>query len=276
MEYFLQTFLRPKLGCEQGECEDALFPECPRADHRSLLDANALRLAIADGASESSYSGLWAKLLVRALARERPQGYALDLALTEERIARCQDTWNRIVGARPLPWFAEEKLQQGAFAALCGVELRGLPDQPDGGGTWRAVAIGDACLLHLRDRDLLVSFPCTEASDFGVTPHLLASRAAHNVALRAGLAERSGEWVPGDCFVLATDALAKWMLEQHADGQRQWIDTVRDLGTDDAPEFSEWADELRRSGRARNDDFAMLRLEVHASTGRRHEVASGG
>src|SRR3989441_8753980 len=47
---------------------------------------------------------------------------------------------SRRLAGRPLPWFASEKAEQGAFAAFLGVEIDAHKNR------WTALAVGDCCL----------------------------------------------------------------------------------------------------------------------------------
>src|SRR4051812_17832075 len=118
----------PKRGNAENEYEDAWAADPTRG-----------RFAVADGASETSFAGRWAQLLTEAfLEAERPTGVAAWLAGPRER-------WEAEVMGLELPWYAELKREQGAFATLLGVGVR-LPAQGRP-GKWRAVAVGDSCLI---------------------------------------------------------------------------------------------------------------------------------
>ena len=73
------------------------------------------RWAIADGATEASFSRQWARGLVRAYCRGalRRDSFAGDLAVLREEWRRALA---RRQGTRPLPWYAQQKADLGAFA----------------------------------------------------------------------------------------------------------------------------------------------------------------
>ena len=52
-------FRLARRGLSADECEDAW-----------AVDAESIRVAVADGATESAYAGLWARLLVEEFTRE--------------------------------------------------------------------------------------------------------------------------------------------------------------------------------------------------------------
>ncbi len=75
-------------------------------------DTDRGRFAVADGASESAFAGLWARLLAQSfIAAARP--YDLSGWLSEAR-----RRWSEEMMGLELPWYAEMKREQGAFATL--------------------------------------------------------------------------------------------------------------------------------------------------------------
>src|SRR5262245_21061226 len=125
----------PKQGERVEDCEDA-----------SAGDPDRGRFAIADGAAGSSYSALWAQLLVNEFVfSPKPQPGPWSSWLPE-----VQQRWTNAVNARPsnspTPWFVEDRIQQGAFAAFLGLVVE---ETINWRGTkrrrWRALAIGDSC-----------------------------------------------------------------------------------------------------------------------------------
>src|SRR5262249_1524390 len=131
-------------------------------------DPGGGRFALADGASESSFAALWAQLLTEAfLAAPFPGDVSGWLDGPRGR-------WRTGVMGLELPWYAETNRETGAFAALVGVDLR--PPEPQRRGAWRAVAIGDPCLVRVREGKHLRAFPVRKARDFDNQPTLLGSR----------------------------------------------------------------------------------------------------
>lgn len=200
MRTSVKVFAAPKAGNSAAEYEDAHWP-------REARDAaGATHLAVADGATETSFSGLWARLLVKSYGRWR-----LAEATWDEELNRIRRVWQRAVGQKPLPWYAEEKLRLGAFSSLAGLSLLPSPEPKDRGGEFTALAIGDSCLFQVREGKLIWSFPFTAAEEFNSRPLLLSSLGQG--ADREVAAQRvNGAWQHGDVFYLMTDALASWTL----------------------------------------------------------------
>lgn len=231
-----------KAGNSAGDYEDAFWPPEP-VERRQR---SCQRFAIADGATESSFSGLWARQLVRGYGKQGWTGK--DLA---RRLPPVQQAWQQQVQARPLPWYAEEKARSGAFSTLMGLTLQDHTGAR-GQGTWRALAVGDSCLFQLRRQKLLASFPLSDADAFDNSPVLLSSRPGPNQAALEAVQAQAGFWQTGDEFLLMTDALAAWFL-RHGDAAAAWPPPA---------DFPAWVHDLRQRRLLRNDDVTLVRVRI--------------
>lgn len=239
-----RTLAAAKAGNAPEEYEDAAWPRrAVRHDLRSF------RVAAADGATETSFSGLWARLLVRAygMGRLRPDRLTADLA-------PLRAAWRAEVGVRPLSWYAEEKVRHGAYAALLGLSVRT-------DGTWSAVAVGDTCLFHVRSGTLLLAFPITHSEGFSNRPVLIGTDPAGDGPMHKSLLETGGTCVPGDTWYLATDALAAWMVRVALSGGAPWPELDR-LCLRPRSRFEAWLAARRADGTMRNDDVTLVRVAV--------------
>ncbi len=252
MQVFAQPFWTPKRGSPDSEYEDAFWP-CRGMEAR----ATSFRFAVADGATEASYSGIWAKQLVRQFCKD-----SSNPPFDGDGFRLLQQRWSRIVRRRPLPWYAEEKVHLGAFAAILGLILCDDTYADGSGGNWQAVAIGDSCLVQVRGEEVLARFPLADSAAFSNRPHLLSSNPAHNSHIVDHLRTIDRTWQTGDAFYLMTDALASWFMREIEDGRKPWS-ILRDLGTCDEPKpFREWVESLRKQGAIRNDDVTLLRIDI--------------
>jgi len=235
----------PKKGSSQEEYEDAA---CPDAEME--VEANQFRCAVADGATEASFSDRWARLLVKGFCEGT-------------RIAELQPLLKDELAGLDLPWYAQEKAEEGAFAALVGLVLSS--NDTGSGGTWKASALGDSILLHTRDKKLLVSFPLEEPEEFNNSPELISSNPATCEAPDAMLTSKDGQWLPGDEFLLLTDAIGGWALSR----QKREGDALEILsGIQSQEDIVALVDRERgekgADGRPnmRNDDVTFLRIEI--------------
>jgi hypothetical protein len=101
-----REFWLPKRGNRRDEWEDA-------------WSANTLRgrFAVADGAADSAYAGSWARCVVEHFVKQGtgpPESWV-------DAVPAVQAEWMAQFQDRQLPWYAEAKLQHGAFATFLGL-----------------------------------------------------------------------------------------------------------------------------------------------------------
>jgi len=227
------VFSRPKAGNAPEEYEDA----AAIGDDRWPL-----RAAVADGATETSYSRLWAEILTSGLAEEGiPSADRLTTILPQWQAQWDQDVNERI---EDMPWYGAEKAADGAFATLLGLSVHE-------DNSWTALSVGDCVLFHLPDSEQQTAWPIQDPREFGSRPDLLPSRDGQAVP---NPAVTEGEWEVGDSFVLATDAAAQWLLRTDPAAVLEFDDNRFRLATDSA----------RGSGGLRNDDSTIILLEMRA------------
>lgn len=246
MEIYADVFWAPKAGNSPNEYEDACYPtKSVRLDGKK-----GFVCAVADGATESSFSGEWARILAEAYCRG-----SIRESTTNRSLTKLRQKWLSTTERTQLPWYAEQKAASGAFAALVGLTIHRAATRH-----WNALAIGDCCLFQIRKGSCIAAFPITEPDAFNNGPYLISSNEAHNADLREHLFTQRGEWEPDDAFYLASDAVAEWFLRSSLDGNEPWR-VLSDLGTEDERQpFVEFISSLRHAGTLKNDDVTLLRL----------------
>ena len=236
----LRQLLLTKLGQEASECEDCL-----------AVDTQTCRFAVADGATEAFDARRWAERLAQnwvqresTLTLEEFRGWVA----AEGR--ELQQSWNGL----NLSWYSEEKARAGSFAAFVGVELDLETDLP----SWKAIALGDACLLHCRGGALVKGLPLSRSESFNTAPILVASDSTLHESSMPSVVIDSGSCESGDVLWLMSDAAAAWHLKhlENGSGAGNLFDTKCD------EELSRFFDEERLAGRIRNDDLAIIRIEI--------------
>jgi hypothetical protein len=246
MRIGFRAFWLQKAGNSGDEYEDAFAPaDLPGGD------CDEFRCAVADGATETSFSGLWAQILVDAFAHE---GLAHVKPQTTKPLAA---RWRQAIDARavPLPWYAQEKLERGAFSSLMGLTLYA-------DGRWRALCVGDSCLFHLRPRQTMRAFPYHLPDQFNNHPALISTLGDSTTAQTA-----RGTWHPGDYFLLMTDALAHFFLSQRKLRVQLAADSLDQAG------FEQLVAYARASKICRNDDVTLLKIVPMAGEGQDGGVA---
>lgn len=248
MHVFAKPFWTSKSGYSDTEYEDAFYPQ-------TVMDAKAsqARFAIADGATETSFSRVWAKLLVSAVGRGH-----LDPEHIEPTLTRLRSCWKKLVCKKDLPWYAEEKARLGAFSSILGLSL----SEDQSGKRWRSFAVGDSCLFHMRQERLLLGFPIEKSSVFSSRPRLVSSVPEKDSAPLPSFLTMSGEWEFGDNFFMMSDALACWFLQSYEFGNTPWelLRNMGCLGTPDA--FQSLVADLRKEMLIKNDDVTLITVSI--------------
>jgi hypothetical protein len=264
---YVSVFSVPKRGSKPDECEDAAWVG-PDGNCSGDVTTPSLRIVVADGASESLLAGMWARRLTSTFgALRRNPAASKDGFYAAYRMAT--DSWaadiERYVAERqqrgaPIQWYEEPGLARGAFSTLITLQVS---HEARNGRQWKAAAVGDSCLFLVRDERPIRCFPINDASKFSSSPALLPSRTAVDELVFRHLKGCRGEWMPGDTFYVATDALAAWFLTASGRGNHPW-DTLRDLETVDfGLAFEDWVNDQRERRVLRDDDTTLVRLDLY-------------
>lgn len=229
-----RTYAVSRAGAPDAEYEDAA---------RVAARAWPVMAAVADGATESMFSGRWAELLVDEVTAEN----VTSTEALQNVLPSAQASWRASVSEEMdgRPWYVSTKALEGAHATLLGLSM-------DVDGEWRALGVGDCCLFHLRQGRLLFSWPYESADLFDDRPDLLPSRSRLPVPRPR---TTGGRWQSGDVFLLATDALAAWLLERG----------VSDVISMTEEEFRQVVASARSDGTLRNDDVTLVTIETRPS-----------
>ena len=243
-----------KAGNATDEYEDSHLLDVAELSARSFLRAAPNRFAVADGATESSFSKEWAKLLTRGFVRENPN---LDLNTRDGRLkwlGQLQKEWHDLIPWGKISWFAEKKARAGAHSTFLGLELFA--------NKWRAWAVGDSVLFRVRDDNLKTKWPIENEEEFSNAPALLCSLESKNDVSDSVFRKTEDEYKANDIFILATDALAHWFLAEYHGGGKPWIelDKIRH-----ATEFEYFVGQLRDNKSLRNDDTTLIIFRVRGS-----------
>lgn len=197
----VREFHRPKLGNSEEEYEDAFS-----------YNLNKGRIAIADGASDSIFSNVWAKSLVNAFVNGSVT-YSADPEFLRSIIFMARRTWYNNINWDSLRVFVKNKAIKGSFSTFLGVQLKERRNSFD----YKVIAVGDTCYFTY-DGGKLEGFPLNDPSKFNISPQLIWSGYGspfpeeYNTKLpRINFYEGSIE--KGERLIFATDAMSKWILE---------------------------------------------------------------
>lgn len=156
-------------------------------------------------------------------------------------------------------WAKDAEQEQPPSATFAGLQLTPYEEAAD----WEATAIGDCCLFQIRNAQRQLSFPLTSVAEFNTHPHLLTTAAGRlNGSLNA-LQTCTGRALPGDIFVLATDAASEWLLSLDEYDPQSW----GRLGFFGINEFTQMMFELRAADAIATDDVAVVIVAVRRDHG---------
>lgn len=247
-----ECFSLPKAGNRKDEYEDAFNSTI--SVHK---DTAYYRFAVADGASESSFADIWADLLTSGYCNGKLDGKDI-----HKSIAKLSKAWKRKLNPKELPWYAQEKLNSGAFSTLAGITFRSTDASSV---AFDAFAIGDSCICQIRADQIIAFFPLGSVDDFHKSPVLISSNAANNLHLTAFVKKWSGHSQAGDSFWLMTDALACWLLTRYEE-DISVVKKIHGLACED--DFIHFVQAERKricrdgSYYLRNDDVTLIRVNL--------------
>ena len=220
------------------------------------------RFAIADGATQAYRSGEWAEMLTEAYVTDFPPRDGHD---DPQRMKAIRDWFAdqaRMWQEREVPasdWWAKDAAQANPpSATFAGLQVTRSAEVAD----WEAVAIGDCCLFQIRQGHLMTAFPLDSPAQFNTHPHLLTTANGRLTGSLNALRARTGRALPGDIFVLGTDAVSECLLGLAGHDPDIW----GRLGFFGARKFGHMVADLRAAEAIAADDVAILVIAVHSET----------
>jgi hypothetical protein len=255
------TLTVEKAGNRAGQSDDAAWP-APAAYPRDLLEPQ-VRLALADGATESYLAGQWAQVLVGQVGADKR-------ARVVDAVQSARRRWtglvadyvaDRVKTSRPLQWYEEPAIERGAGATLLVVDLH-FPGEQARPAKWKACAIGDSCVFIAREGRLARRFPMMASADFGTRPTLVSSLQTDPLMLIKHMRHAHGTCLPGDNMLLMTDALAQWLLDRPHHRRARVGACLRWLEEAQPDAFLTWITELREADDLRNDDTTLILVSI--------------
>lgn len=253
MSFEIRVFQIPKLGSEPDECEDALS-----------FDPQGRLFAIADGATDSAFQRLWAGLLVKGFISHPPDFFRPSNVKEwfGGWLKAQQEQWGKNIPWDSLSWSGHNKAKmQGGEATFLGIYF--FPDK----SVWKGIAFGDCNFFHFLNGGHLYDWkPLIHSEEFGSSPVALSSINPNVEIMLGHMMEIGGDYHQGDIILLATDALAEWLVKEiwlvkegDAEKKSPW-DTLFSLKTPD--DFETLISELRRDKKIKNDDTSLIIIEI--------------
>jgi hypothetical protein len=240
----------------------------------SGVSADGRRVAVSDGTSSDLYSGLFARQLVvnfcDASSETGPEAAsdwirksAIEWQRSVEQIAA---TATSARGERIR--FRIARNDCGA-ATFVGLELQSRSAHSDA-VSWTTSYVGDTMFFHLSaERKLLTAVPRLSSKDFNNYPDCLLSR---EDSTTVSVKQRKDVGWPGDILIIATDALAKWLMTSYEHGL--WHERIDELLSLRPEEFDGWVQRWRDDAEfpLGDDDTTCVVLRLPGTPPRRTDT----
>lgn len=240
--------------------------ESPK-DYQDAYAVNAEkgRYAIADGATKSFFPAQWARLLADYFCDDND---SLNIELFQQQewqawLRPIQKEWNdqikTIVQNTPAnKYYVRNRYarKEPGVSTFVGVQIDMTGGQQI---NWQAMIIGDSCLFHVHGNEMR-GYLINESQGFDYHPESFASIKSYNNKSQPTFI--GGTVQEGDFLLLATDALAKWILTHYENGSwRQVWHTLRRMSQEN---FEQIIDQARQDGQTplENDDVTLMIIPI--------------
>ena len=241
----VRRFQIQKQGLSKAECEDK--------SALSSSTASALRVAVADGVTESLFSGIWADLVVNSYVEKGDELLTASglesphqefVQKSSQQILQMPDTQH---------WFMYEKLERGSHVTFAAVEFFS-PEKI------QALAVGDSCIFWRNGENEEVGMlPELSPEDFGAFPTSICHLPRTWQTLNQKIIRKEVHLKDAFQIVLCTDALACWLVKELGNDFSAWEQLFH---IPDAIYFTDFIATLRERKEIRNDDVTLVLIDA--------------
>jgi hypothetical protein len=218
-------------------------------DHYCLrLRGPSPRAAVFDGATESFAARKWARILSGEWGKDSSRDW--------NWVATAQMQYGKYVKGLNLSWAQEAASQRGSFSTFAFFEVH---------DDWiQFSTVGDSHLFFLSHSKIQNSFPFEDESEFNSVPGALSSNSLdlrRNIEnILNGMSQIKFNSKKFSHIVLATDAVAAWLLSSNFDLRDQRAEKL--LNCQDGDNFRKLIIEERSAGLMKIDDSTVVVLGV--------------
>ncbi len=232
-----------KLGNRESDCEDSFS-----------FRTRQMKFAIADGVSASIFSDIWARSITNIAVSgnydffQDPGTFILDL------VQKAREKWYIKIKWDSLPWYLKNKAVSGSYTTLVGLQFAEKGENY----LYSSFAVGDSVLFHWKGGRQYTSYPLTSPDEFNNTPPLVWSGKGHPMPMEYKLkpppfVRKKGVLEKGETIFLASDAVAKWLMET---GRFDEVEELIDSNSEMTKLFTREIDNRRM----RNDDATLVSI----------------
>ena len=214
-------------------------------------------VAIADGLTHSTFQDIWAKKLVNRFI-EKPFVPDLNAQKLKDWLEDIQKEWiSEIAQVKPAKdketheEIIEIAKDKGAESTLLGMIIQKKKKKRQ---KLQLFGIGDTNMFLVRNNRIKEKFPVTSVKSFTNRTKALCS-IDNPLQEIPELKEVNAK--KGDIVILATDALAKWILEYYNLGQRPWSKILKNKN-----DIANFIDKLRYTNKIDDDDTTCIIIRI--------------
>jgi hypothetical protein len=175
-------------------------------------------------------------------------------------VAHALRTYTSSIDFENLSWSAQSAFNRGSFATLLGLTTGENETDVD------VLCLGDSLAVHVRNNEVINTFPFSTPEQFDSRPTLLSTVAPANAlwVTTQFFTEASVTWQvePGDVIYAVTDAVGQWLLSAT---QTTGVIPEELRAISSGEEFERLVQSLRTTRQIKLDDSTVLRLIVEPS-----------
>jgi serine/threonine protein phosphatase PrpC len=172
---------------------------------------------VADGAGTTLFSNIWADILVERFVQDPLMSN--DPFEMEWWIRQAQKYYReQAPKSDKLNWNARQKaLEQGAYSTLATLRFTHCDTQA---ATAELLVVGDSCVI-IGHQEQVIAFPLQHTEDFDRAPYCVPALLKNLNRYTLYAKTREVTLIPGDIVILATDAVARWIISGGGTGKEE-------------------------------------------------------
>lgn len=247
----------PHMGDSESFYEDSYHP---KIGFHQIQSNGSMRFAVADGVSGAYFSGGWASQLTALFGKSGKTAFYNVDTLKAEAKKWVQDELEKAEiyyfdEPDEVKDIAEQIQTEGGAATVHGLELNITDEEL----FWDSFSIGDSCMFHIRNGEIISQSPKLSYDEFGYSPEQISTLYPEEEYWNSITA--SGTFQIGDVFLLATDAFSSWLITPHDSYPvSQKIQDVISLESQQA--FNVLISQEREAKRMEDDDVTLSLIKV--------------
>tara|TARA_Y100000590_G_scaffold319331_1_gene361385 strand:- start:68 stop:787 length:720 start_codon:yes stop_codon:yes gene_type:complete len=215
------------------------------------INLNNGTFAIADGVSTAPFSEIWSQLIVTKFVKNPPD--TNDSILISSWLDDIRKEWfSEIKKNESVDDLVREVAEEEGSATTF---LGGKFEKINKRKKLDVFAIGDSNIFILRKNRIIDSFPIELSGTFSDRTNAISS--IKNIGKKETFSTKTFNLLKNDIIILATDALAKWILNSSNLGQKPWNKILKNKNS-----IEKYIEELRAKNKIDDDDTTCMILQI--------------